>query len=282
MAAIDNMSNIAGLVAGHKANANMTSPLLDEDDSSLSSAASDIFDRLPPTKRASSGSWEIDANGNWHRYGSLESATSTGISSICSSTAADDALKDRSSVASPSKKRMSDGTIKVALPTSSISSERVKTPRSIERTRVLTEQHGNLKPQQKRRGRPPRDKTTFQPSKPKHRTASFISTMQGDVKPRSAIPYTLPISTFASQCIESAHASRLDPYVLHAGEHALLADRITSAEVTVYLNIRNAILRLWTQNPRCCVTVEEAAGCAKEGRFYGLAEVAYKWLTRNG
>nr|OQO22047.1 hypothetical protein B0A51_09709 [Rachicladosporium sp. CCFEE 5018] len=284
MAAIGNMSNIAGLVAGHKANAttaNAISPL-DEDDSSLSSTASDIFDRLPSNKRASSGSWEVDANGNWHRYGSLESATSTGISSICSSTAADDVLKDRSSGPSSSKKRMSDGTIKVALPSSRISSGSAGTLRSIEQRGISTEQNGNLKPQQKRRGRPPKDKTTVQLPKPRHRTASFISTMQGEVKPRSAIPYTLPISIFASQCIEAAHASRLDPYVLHAGEHALLADRITSAEVTVYLNVRNAILRLWTQNPRCCVTVEEAAGCAKEGRFYGLTEVAYKWLTRNG
>lgn len=53
-------------------------------------------------------------------------------------------------------------------------------------------------------------------------------------------------------------------------------------EVTIYLNIRNAILRLWCQNPCCSVTAEEAAGCAKDGRYFGLAEVAYKWLVRFG
>jgi len=110
----------------------------------------------------------------------------------------------------------------------------------------------------------------------------MISKLQDEVKPKSSIPYTLPVSIFASQCIEAAHASRLDPYILHPGENELLLDLITSVEVTVYLNIRNSILRLWIQNPRCSITVEEAAGCAKEGRFYGLAEVAYKWLTRNG
>jgi len=87
---------------------------------------------------------------------------------------------------------------------------------------------------------------------------------------------------FASECIQAAHASRLDPYSLHSGEHRLLADQLMSKEVTVYLNIRNAILRLWQQNPMCSITIEEAAGCAKEGRFFGLAEVAYKWLVRNG
>lgn len=62
----------------------------------------------------------------------------------------------------------------------------------------------------------------------------------------------------------------------------LLVDRLMTKEITVYLNIRNAILRLWHQNPLCSITPEEAAGCAKESRFFGLAEVAYKWLVRNG
>lgn len=110
----------------------------------------------------------------------------------------------------------------------------------------------------------------------------MISKLQDKVRPRSSIPTNLPKDVFASECIEAAHASRLSPHALHSGEHQLLADQLMSTEVTIYLNIRNAILRLWQHNTLCSVTVEEAAGCAKEGRFFGLAEVAYKWLVRNG
>lgn len=42
------------------------------------------------------------------------------------------------------------------------------------------------------------------------------------------------------------------------------------------------MLRLWKQNPLCSIGTDEAAGCAKESRFFGLTEVAHKWLTRNG
>jgi len=90
------------------------------------------------------------------------------------------------------------------------------------------------------------------------------------------------VDVFASQCIDAAYSSRLDPYALHQGEHALLVDLLMHKEVTVYLNIRNSILRLWHQNPLCSITVDEAAGCAKEARCFGLAEVAYKWLVRHG
>ena len=100
--------------------------------------------------------------------------------------------------------------------------------------------------------------------------------------PRASIPSRLSATEFASQCIEAAFASRLDPYALHPGEHKLFVDRLTSKEVTVYLNIRNSILRLWQENPICTISADEAAGCAKETRFFGLADVAYKWLTRNG
>ncbi|KXL41984.1 hypothetical protein M433DRAFT_72351 [Acidomyces richmondensis BFW] len=142
------------------------------------------------------------------------------------------------------------------------------------------------KPSSKRRGRPPKDKSAaIDPPKfpPKRsRRASLISRLQGEVRARSSLPTSLPKDVFAGQCIEAAHASRLDPYALHHGEHELLSNLIMEKEVTIYLNIRNAILRLWVQNPLCAVTVEEAAGCARDGRFFGLAEVAYKWLVRHG
>lgn len=253
----------------------------DEDESSLSSAGSELFDRNETGTESKHGGWELDASGNWRRYSSLESATSTGISSICSSTIADDPSKDNI-IVSPSKKRTADGTIKHStIRLASDNSDAASTPPSIDRTAVAVEQT-IPKSAPKRRGRPPKDKTATTGYTSKVRRASMISRLQNEVKPRSSIPYTLPISVFGSECIEAARASRLDPYALHPGENRLLMDIITSTEVTVYLNIRNAILRLWTRNPRCSITVEEAAGCAKEGRYFGLAEVAYKWLTRNG
>ncbi|PGG97625.1 hypothetical protein AJ79_09135 [Helicocarpus griseus UAMH5409] len=101
-------------------------------------------------------------------------------------------------------------------------------------------------------------------------------------KPRSSIPARLSASTYAQQCVTAAHASRLNPYALHKGEQALLQDDLCHLHVTVYLNIRNGILRLWTRNPMLSVTREEALGCAKDFRWMNLASFAYDWLVRNG
>ncbi|KAK2784238.1 hypothetical protein FQN51_004105 [Onygenales sp. PD_10] len=102
------------------------------------------------------------------------------------------------------------------------------------------------------------------------------------VRPRSSIPARLPASTYAQQCVAAAHSSRLNPYALHKGEQALLQDDLCHLHVTVYLNIRNGILRLWTRNPMVSVTREEALGCAKDFRWMNLASFAYDWLVRNG
>ncbi|EQL29791.1 lysine-specific histone demethylase 1 [Blastomyces dermatitidis ATCC 26199] len=101
-------------------------------------------------------------------------------------------------------------------------------------------------------------------------------------RPRSSIPARLSASTYAQQCIAAAHASRLNPYALQKGEQALLQDDLCHLHVTVYLNIRNGILRLWTRNPMVSVTREEALGCAKDYRWMNLASLAYDWLVRNG
>ncbi|KAG5304577.1 amine oxidase/SWIRM domain-containing protein [Histoplasma capsulatum G186AR] len=100
-------------------------------------------------------------------------------------------------------------------------------------------------------------------------------------RPRSSIPSRLSASTYAQQCVAAAHASRLNPYALHKGEQALLQDDLCHLHVTVYLNIRNGILRLWTRNPMVSVTREEALGCAKDFRWMNLASFAYDWLVRN-
>ncbi|KAL3476413.1 flavin-containing amine oxidoreductase-domain containing protein [Aspergillus californicus] len=103
-------------------------------------------------------------------------------------------------------------------------------------------------------------------------------------RPRSSIPSTskLPTPVYAQQCVEAAYDSRLNPYALHATEQEALQDYMCHLHVTLYLNIRNGILRLWTRNPMVSVTKEEALGCTKEHRWMNLASFAYEWLLRNG
>lgn len=98
----------------------------------------------------------------------------------------------------------------------------------------------------------------------------------------SSIPPGLTWEEYGRQCVLAANTSRLNPYALHNGEHRLLAGRLAPSHTTAYLNIRNGILRLWTRNPMVSVSEEEAAGCAKERRYFGLVEFAYRWLVRNG
>ena len=101
-------------------------------------------------------------------------------------------------------------------------------------------------------------------------------------RPRSSIPAKLAPAIYAQQCVAAAYGSRLDPYALHEKEQAVLQDRLCHMHVTVYLNIRNGILRLWTRNPMVSVTREEALGCAKDYRWMNLAAFAYDWLARHG
>lgn len=259
----------------------LLAPDAEEDDSSQSSSQHGSFDQSSESSTCHKGQWATDINGNWRRYGSAESATSTGISSICSSTVVDDKPAQRSTLVSPLRKRMSDGSLKP----SSMSNAVSRSNSTAQATIANSNETIRAAPQdssKKRRGRPPKDITNTESSPPKVRRPSIISKLGTQIRPRSSIPSRLPVDVFASQCIEAAYASRLSPYALHAGEHALLLDLLMSKEVTVYLNIRNTILRLWHQNPLSSITVEEAAGSAKEARFFGLAEVAYKWLVRNG
>lgn len=214
-----------------------------EETASPSPANSELFDRR-----------STDASGGdrqWLRYGSLESGASTGLTSMCSSLAQDDCA-DSSSLPTPSKRRKLDTPSKQKATMSTQVPSGNKTQHTV--------------------------KATSQ-SRPTHRTSSVSD---GKLRPRSSIPTSLPASKYANQCIEAAIASRLDPYSLHKEEHDLLVDAITTAEVTTYLNIRNSILRLWLQNPLCRVTKEEAAGCVRDARFFGLAKLAHQWLSRHG
>ncbi|KAJ9615328.1 hypothetical protein H2200_001403 [Cladophialophora chaetospira] len=99
---------------------------------------------------------------------------------------------------------------------------------------------------------------------------------------KSSIPPRLSSSEYAGQCVAAAEASRLDPFALHEEEHKLLQDKLCYSHVTVYLNIRNGILRLWSRNPSVSVNLDEAIGCAKDERWTRLACFAYEWLVRRG
>jgi lysine-specific histone demethylase 1 len=103
-----------------------------------------------------------------------------------------------------------------------------------------------------------------------------------EVQPKASIPGDISSSQYAQQCIAAAEASRLNPYALHIEEYNLLKDHLTPPLVTTYLNIRNGILRLWTRNPMICVSREEAVGCAKDARWFAVAELSYEWLARSG
>ncbi|KAH8675373.1 flavin-containing amine oxidoreductase-domain containing protein [Xylariales sp. PMI_506] len=103
-----------------------------------------------------------------------------------------------------------------------------------------------------------------------------------DVRPRVSIPTDVAPYDYAHQCIAAAEHSRLNPYALHPDEYALLREHISHAQVTTYLNIRNGILRLWLNNPRIGVSREEAIGCAKDLRWFDVANVSYEWLLRRG
>jgi monoamine oxidase len=118
----------------------------------------------------------------------------------------------------------------------------------------------------------------------KHRRVNSNS-LKGKVtelRANSSIPAELSWPEFGRQCILAAENSRLNPFALHPSEYKLLRHHINHAQVTIYLNIRNAILRLWHRNPLVYVSPEEAAGCTRDKRYFGLANVAYLWLLRNG
>ncbi|KAL5347097.1 hypothetical protein ACLOAV_008240 [Pseudogymnoascus australis] len=103
-----------------------------------------------------------------------------------------------------------------------------------------------------------------------------------DVRPKSSIPIDIPMSEYARQCIAAAESSRLNPYALHTDEYGLLRTHLTHTQVTTYLNIRNAILRLWIRNPLVRVLQDEAIGCARDARWFDVANVCYEWLVRQG
>lgn len=103
-----------------------------------------------------------------------------------------------------------------------------------------------------------------------------------NVRPKVSVPTDLTPQEYAMECIEAAENSRLNPYALHQEEYRMLRSHISHAQATTYLNIRNGILRLWVRNPQIAVTREEAIGCAKDTRWFDVANVCFDWLVRRG
>lgn len=115
------------------------------------------------------------------------------------------------------------------------------------------------------------------------RKQSVLSTdTKKQLRARSSIPPRLSWMEYGRQGILAAYSSRLSPYSLDQGEYELLRPYISRKQVTIYLNIRNGILRLWHRNPLVAVTRQEAAGCARDARHIDLSQVAFEWLLRNG
>lgn len=106
--------------------------------------------------------------------------------------------------------------------------------------------------------------------------------LQFNVRPRVSIPADLTPQEYAMECIEAGENSRLNAYALHQEEYSMLRSHISHGQVTTYLNIRNGILRLWVRNPQIAVTREEAIGCAKDTRWFDVANVCFDWLVRRG
>lgn len=125
--------------------------------------------------------------------------------------------------------------------------------------------------------------TTLTPlSTPIARVQPRLRRIQYNVRPKVSIPTDLTPQEYAMECIEAAEHSRLNPYALHQEEYHILRFHLSHAQVTTYLNIRNGILRLWVRNPQIAVTREEAIGCARDTRWFDVANVCFDWLVRRG
>lgn len=266
----------------HTANARESS-----DDSSLSSVETETFDTVPDSSNTFLS--KVDVNGIL-RYGSLDVAEDTGLSSVSSSSLAE--RKPLSTKVRPApgcstslddngpRKRVALSVESVQQSDKDAGQPASSHPSNSPRSHPFIPEAKRSPPAQVKTEET--DTVALTALSPKIRRNSKITKLKTDIRPRSSIPKDMSWEEYGRQCILAAHSSRLNPYALHVGEYRLLRNHITQPQVTIYLNIRNGILRLWTRNPMVSVTKEEAAGCAKEARFFELAYFAYEWLVRNG
>ncbi|KAI7550562.1 hypothetical protein KC343_g14521, partial [Hortaea werneckii] len=167
---------------------------IEEDESSLSSSGTDLFDRSTANNANHRTAWSQHTDGTWHRNGSSES-TATGVTSLCSSVAADDKSSSNQKPPTPTRKRTADGLIKHTTANSAIKAEAATNPPHPDEMAAAKPPI----PQQtvpKRRGRPPKDKSALVGNNGKERRASAISRLQGMVRPKSALPTAIPKELF--------------------------------------------------------------------------------------
>lgn len=119
-------------------------------------------------------------------------------------------------------------------------------------------------------------------SRGSHGSEDRIKKSSLSFKPKMSIPSCFSGAEYASECIFAADWSMLNAYFLHPEEYQLLRNHISHAQVTTYLNVRNGIIRLWVNNPQVAVTREEAIGCAKDPRWFDVANLCFDWLIRRG
>lgn len=250
--------------------------------SSLTSVESNTFDTVPDAQEGFMS--KVDVNGIL-RYGSLDDADDTGLSSVTSSGLAG-GKRPFKSIESSTSSRISFGGDEGPRKRVALSPESAQDPDSNVVRRKILQPPGSSLLHTEESGKSTASSlgknSVSKVPVPKLKNASKISRLKTDVKPRSSIPNHLSWDEYGRQCVIAANSSRLNPYALHTGEYRLLRNHVTQAQVTTYLNIRNGILRLWIRNPMVSVTKEEAAGCAKETRFFDLAYTSFRWLIRNG
>lgn len=251
-----------------------------EDSSSgLSSVESEPLSSVPDAQGASLS--KVDVNGIL-RYGSLD-ADETGLSSVTSGPSTN--KRPFQELHSYPESQVSDDDRAAKRPAFSSQFAPLPdhaTPSS--RSSLLSNIHVEARPDPSVATSLRDNRIQSAPKAPTPRAKKFskVSRLTTNARPRSSIPMHMSWEEYGRQCISAAHSSRLNPYALHPGEYRLLRDHITQAQVTTYLNIRNGILRLWVRNPLVSVSKEEAAGCAKDVRFFDLAHTSYRWLVRNG
>lgn len=289
-------SRVANLFAGKMASGAMTAvqthvrPRLSgqytthespEDSSpSLSSAESESLSAVPDAQGAILT--KVDVNGIL-RYGSID-ADETGLSSVTSGPSTNKRSFQEIHSYPESQVSFDDDRAAKRL---AISPDNAR-PSNLDypRSRLSQQLNGSLetRPETQIQSKLREDRIPSAPKAPTPKTKKFskVAKLTTHARPRSSIPVHMSWEEYGRQCISAAHSSRLNPYALHPGEYRLLRDHITQAQVTTYLNIRNGILRLWVRNPLVSVSKEEAAGCAKDTRFFDLAHTAYRWLVRSG
>ncbi|KAK4984935.1 hypothetical protein LTR50_006275 [Elasticomyces elasticus] len=254
---------------------------IEETESELSSIAPTEFDDIFPSD--GSGASSSRHRSAYKPYRSSNSAEITGPSSVSSTSYADEGEKHlRCFASTPVLRQQSYHRPKSTLSQASS----VPTCDSQPARQTTSEQPSDVSPSVfpfTRTLTPRRAKTKTHVLGPQTEISlRSAKRFKAELRAEASIPTGLTWEEYGRQCVLAAQSSRLNPYALHPGEYRILRDHITKPQVTIYLNIRNGIVRLWTRNPLVSVSYKEALETAKHSRYFDIAGLAYLWLVRNG